>query len=212
MNEPQIAGNHDSPPQRSDRAQQSSMRQNGRRIGSVAMKAMYAARRLLDTEIIAPKDGGLFPQFVSVEDKRRASLRKIDLLRNAAKRSHEVLASADTVFPLTLFPDSVIVDRNKVTIINRTFFWSSNTVGIRIEDILNVTCSVGPFFGSLNISVRVMNSTDHFNINFFWRHDAERLKQIIQGHMIAQHAHIDTESLSRRELIEHLAELGQDSE
>lgn len=209
MSDSRSSGEQDLPPQSSNRAYQTLMRQSVK-LGSAAMGAVYAAKRFLDSEIIAPKAGELFPKMVSVDDKRRASLRKIDSLRNAAKRSHEVLASADTVFPLTLFPDSVIVDRNKVTIINRTFFWTSNTVGLRIEDILNVTCSVGPFFGSLNISVRVMNSTDHFRINFFWRHDAKHLKRIIQGHMLAQHAHIDTDSLSRRELIEHLAELGDE--
>ena len=175
------------------------------------MWALYATRRFLDSEIVVPA-GGFIPKLVSVDDRHRESLRKIDKLRNIAKRSHEVLASANTVFPITLFRDSVIVDRSKVTIIQRTFFWTSKTVGIQIEDILNVSCGVGPFFGSLIISVRVMNSTDHFEIDYFWRHDAIHMKHIIQGYMIAKRNKVDLDSLTRRELMQHLSELGHDSD
>jgi len=182
------------------------------KFGNAAMQGMYAMRRFLDQEIATPKKGSIMPELVKVEDRRRASLRKIDKLRNVVKRSHEVLASANTVFPITLFRDTVIVDRTRVTIIKRTFFWTSKTVSVQIEDILNVSCGVGPFFGSLIISVRVMNSTDHFEIDYFWRHDAIHLKHIIQGYMIAKAHNIDVDSLSRKELIDHVNELGHDSD
>jgi hypothetical protein len=127
-------------------------------------------------------------------------------------QSREVLAEGRTVIlPVNLFPDTVVVDRTKVTITKRTFFWSSQVISIRIEDVLNVATSVGPLFGSLTVSSRVMNSTDHFEINYFWRQDAIRLKCIIQGYMIAQHNAIETSHLSKEELIETLEELGRDS-
>ncbi len=183
-----------------------------KKLGYAAMHGVYAARRFLDTEIASPVSGSFLPRFVSPEDSHASNLRKIDKLRNLAKRSHEVLVSANTVFPLTLFPDTVIVDRSKITIIERIFFFTSRTVSISIEDVLNVSCGVGPFFGSLKVSVRVMNSTDHFEIDHFWRHDAIRLKHIIQGYMIAEKNGIDIDQLSREELIEHLTDLGHDSE
>lgn len=119
--------------------------------------------------------------------------------------------SANTVFPITLFPDSVTVDRTKVTITKRDFFWTSDVMSIRIEDVLNVSASVGPIFGSLTIASRVMSTIDHFKINHFWRNDAIRLKHIIQGYVIAQHNNIDTAHLTRAELVETLRELGHDS-
>jgi hypothetical protein len=134
-------------------------------------------------------------------------------LRKIVRKSHQLLASAQTVIlPINLFPDSVTVDRTKVTITNRTFFWSSSVISIRIEDVLNVTCSTGPIFGSLTVSSRVMNSTDHYEINYLWRKDALYLKQLIQGYVIAQHNQIDTSHLNRRELIRTLLELGSDSD
>ena len=133
-------------------------------------------------------------------------------LTKIVRKSHQLLAGAQTVIlPMNLFPDSVIIDRTKVTITKRTFFWSSSVISIRIEDVLNVACSTGPIFGSLTVSSRVMNSTDHYEIDYFWRKDAIYLKQIIQGYVIAQHNQIETSHLDRKDLISTLLELGRDS-
>ena len=133
-------------------------------------------------------------------------------LHKVIKQSHETLASANTVFPMTLFPDTVFVDRTKVTIIRRDFFWSSDTMSIRIEDVLNVSATVGPVFGSLTIASRVMSTIDHFQIRHFWRNDAIYMKRIIQGYVIAQHNKIDTAHLSKQDLIETLLEIGNDKQ
>lgn len=129
-------------------------------------------------------------------------------LEKIINQSHEILAEANTVFPVTLFPDTVVVDRTKVTIIKRDFFMSSDTMSFRIEDVLNAEVTVGPLFGSLTIASRVMSTTDHFRIDHFWRKDAVYLKRIIQGYVIAQHNKIDVAHLSKDELIKTLDELG----
>lgn len=136
---------------------------------------------------------------------------KVADLKKIVSQSHEILMSANTVFPITLFPDTVTVDRTKVTITRRDFFWSSDVMSIRIEDVLNVAANVGPLFGSLTIASRVMSTVDHFKINHFWRSDAIRLKHMIQGYVIAQHNKIDTAHLSRKDLIDTIIELGHDS-
>lgn len=132
-------------------------------------------------------------------------------LKKIVAQSHEVLMSVNTVFPITLFPDTVSIDRTKVTIARRDFFWTSDVISFRVEDILNVSAAVGPLFGSLTIASRVMSTVDHFQIKHLWRTDAIRMKHIIQGYVIAQHNNIDTAHLEKRELIETLVELGHDS-
>lgn len=150
-------------------------------------------------------------QKVKKTDKGQEEQEKTEDLKKIVAQSHEVLLSANTVFPITLFPDTVTVDRTKVTITRRDFFWSSDVMSIRIEDVLNVTATVGPLFGSLTVASRVMSTIDHFKINHFWRTDAIKLKHMIQGYVIAQHNKIDTAHLDRSELIETLLELGHDS-
>lgn len=147
------------------------------------------------------------PPHISAE----AAEDKDEKLKNIVTKSHEVLMSANTVFPITLFPDTVTVDRTKITITRRDFFWTSDVISFRIEDVLNVSASVGPFFGALTIASRVMSTVDHFKINHLWRNDAIRLKHIIQGYVIAQHNSIDTAHLPTKELIDTLRELGHDA-
>mgnify|MGYP001067831217 CR=1 FL=1 len=148
----------------------------------------------------------------AITRKRSVNDNENEKIRNIVLRSHEVLASAQTIIlPSNIFPDSVLLDRSKLTIIKRNFFWSAETISIRIEDILNVSSNIGPFFGSITVSSRVMNSTDHYEIDCFLRKDAKYLKEIIQGYMIALHSKVNINHLSREELITTLLSLGQDS-
>lgn len=165
---------------------------------------------VLHKEITLPQSEQLLATLPGMQ-KRRAHLEQIAALKKRVKKSHQILANVQTVFPLTLFPSSVIVDRTKITIIKRDFFWSSHVVSLQIEDILNVTAGVGPLFGSLNIASRVMNSIDHFNVHHLWREDALVLKRLIQGSVIARQNHIDIDQLSLKEAIDTLYELGNDS-
>lgn len=130
-------------------------------------------------------------------------------LRATIGTSHEVLFRATTVFPFTLFPDTVTVDRSKLTVTHRTFFKVGELISIRIEDILNVVAQVGPFFGSVKISTRFFDERTPARVNYMWRHDALRLERIIQGYIIALKKNIDVTPLSAKELSGLLDSLGQ---
>lgn len=131
-------------------------------------------------------------------------------LKQAIQGSKEVLGSATTVFPFTFFPDTVTVDRTKVTVTHRSFLRVAEIVSIRIEDILNVAASVGPLFGSLHITARIFSPDKPYEINFLWREDALRLKRIMQGYVIAMQKKIDVSPLDTKELTDMLDELGKD--
>lgn len=200
----------------------------GKKVGIVATRTYFRLKQFLNQEIPLPSAKNLFshrntPQTHSnlpskpIENTEKNSATKDpepesgENLRNLATRSHEILASITTVFPFTLFPDTLLLDRTKITIIKRNFFFSSEVMSIRIDDILNVTSGIGPFFGSITIASRVLSSEDHFTINYFWRHDAVEMKHLIQGYVIAQHNGIDTKHLEKKELLATLSELGHDS-
>lgn len=124
--------------------------------------------------------------------------------------SNEVLISVKTVFPFNLFPDTITVDRLKVSIQHQDFFFVSNSMSIRIEDLLTVTANTGPFLGSITIASRVLTE-GHFTITNLWRHDALRIKSIIQGYIIANHNGVDCTHLPKDQLIATLTELGQNA-
>lgn len=180
------------------------MRQS-RLLGRTAASAVNATR----TKIADASAAAL--RHVSPRHERQYYQENPDQIHKVVEQSQEVLAGARTVIlPYNLFPDTVTVDRMKVSITLWKSLWSREVVTLRIEDILNVSAHIGLLFGSLTISTRVMNSTDHFKIDGFWNKDATRLKHIIQGYMIALHQGIDVSSLSTERLVRKLNELGDD--
>lgn len=138
--------------------------------------------------------------------------KRLKELKTIAHRSHEILAQVSNVLlPVNLFPDTIVLDRTKVTITKRALFWDSSIVTVGIEDILDIAISNGPFFSTLNISSRVMSPSDSFKMKYLLRKDAIRLKSLIIGYMTAIHNDIKTKDLSRSELIDTLLEIGSDS-
>jgi hypothetical protein len=130
-------------------------------------------------------------------------------LADAITGSNQVLYQSTTV--LALFPDTMIIDRAKLTITTRSFFRTAEVMSMRIEDVLNITCSVGPFLGTVSVTSRVMNSDQITHIGKFWRDDAKRLKRIGQGYVIALQRNIDCSALGTQELADMLEQLGADN-
>jgi hypothetical protein len=122
--------------------------------------------------------------------------------------SQDVLVAADTMFPFTLFPHSIVIDREKVTIVNRTFFRTAEIVSIKIEDVLNVTADVGPFFGAVEVETRFFDPMRH-TIKFLRRNDALKVKRILQGYVVALKKNIVCSGFSVQQLTEILDDLGQ---
>lgn len=200
-----------------------------KKIGSIATKGFFQIKDLLKKEIALPSAHemtssvtGLVSRPFSKQEKESKSTtekQKSDKKKekvekefeNAVKQSNEVLAEATTVFPFTLFPDTLTVDRTKLTITQRTFFMTSKVLTIHIEDVLNLTVNIGPLFGSLTIALKGLTSEDHVSMNYFWRKDAIHLKHVIQGHTIARRDKLDYKSMDKNKLIETLIHLGKDS-
>lgn len=130
-------------------------------------------------------------------------------LKQAIRGSNQVLASAHTV--LQLFPDVMIIDRAKVTVTKRQFFRTAEVMSVRVEDVLNATCTVGPLFGSVTVISRIMNADQSTTVGRFLRDDAKRLKRVLQGYIIALERNIDCSSLETHELAGMLERLGADN-
>lgn len=180
-------------------------------IGQQATNAFIKTQTILGKEVRLPAKATDFIRTItspSTSNRRISSTADIEQL---VEHSNEELASASTVFPLEFFPDTITLDRTKLTVTRRDFFFTSDVMSIRIEDILNVTSYVGPFFGALTIATRVLSSDDHFTIRHLWRQDAIHLKHMIQGYIIAKQNNLDCEDLSRDELVSLLRDLGHDS-
>jgi len=122
--------------------------------------------------------------------------------------AHDILFTAKTASPFVLFPDSISMDRQQLTIVRRSFFSTANTISVRIEDVLNVETNVGPFFGSIHIFSKFFTN-DIKSVSFLSRTNVLKLQRLIQGYMIAHHRKIDCSTIETRQLIILLTDLGQ---
>jgi hypothetical protein len=122
--------------------------------------------------------------------------------------SQEVLCKATTVFPFVLFPDTIIVDREKVTISHKSFFKTGDTLSTHIDDILSVSANVGPLFGSIKLTIRNIPNTNPPHIEYLSRKDVLCIKNILQGYIIARQNNVDCASLPKDQLIHMLQDLG----
>lgn len=130
-------------------------------------------------------------------------------LTEAIGHSMDVLCRARTVFPMTLFPDTVTLDRTQLTVTRRDMIKTGTVFSIRIEDMLSIVASVDLFFGSLKISTRFFDDAEPYTVRFLKRRDALRIKRIVQGYLVARQRGIDTNNLDTHELATTLDELGK---
>lgn len=145
----------------------------------------------------------------TTQPSQQAKMRAIQELHKVARDSRVVLARASAVFPLTLFPSTIAVDRSQVAITKRTFFFAGNVTSIQIDDVLNVTAIVGPFFGRIRIATRFFDPDKPYEVDHFWRDDALRIAAILNGLVVARANGIDLSALSGVELVETLKRVGQ---
>lgn len=129
-------------------------------------------------------------------------------LLTATIGAHDILFKADTVFPFSLFPDTVVIDREKLTIANRLFFRVAKIISVPIQDILSVEADIGPFFGSVHMTSRYFFTNPH-SINFMWRKDAIKMQRLLQGYIIARERNIDCANVDKDQLGVLLLDLGE---
>jgi hypothetical protein len=128
-------------------------------------------------------------------------------LEQAVKESSECLIEVKTVFPFTLFPNTISIDRHKLTLTYRSFFNSEESVSVPIPNLKNIQASLDMFFGSLVIT------SDHFanntqEIKFLKRDDAKEIQRLVQGAMVANAEKIDVSKVEVPKLKQLLHELG----
>lgn len=129
-------------------------------------------------------------------------------LLELTENSQDVLFEANTVFPFTVFPDTITLDREKLTIADRFFWRTAKITSTPISEIMSCEANVGPFFGSLHLTFRFFTDNQR-TLSFLWRQDAIKMQRLIHGYIIAHRREIDTSNVNLADLKKLLTELGQ---
>lgn len=122
--------------------------------------------------------------------------------------SQDVLYVANTVFPFTIIPDTITLDREKLTIADRFFWRTAKITSTPISEIMSCEANVGPLFGSLHLTFRFFTDNQR-TLSFLSRRDTTELQRLIHGYIIAHRREIDTSDVDLEDLKTLLLELGQ---
>lgn len=129
------------------------------------------------------------------------------LVAGLVRKSNRILLTISTHrFPIDLFPDTLNVEEGRVTVINRTFFMSSQIHSVDIKDISNIFVNTAPFYAQLVIVSKTFKANE-IKINCLWKDEAVFARRIIEGLRIFENKQIDTSNYTNRELIAKLKQL-----
>lgn len=123
------------------------------------------------------------------------------------KKSNRILISISThKLPFDFFPDTLNVEETRLTIINRSFFLSSQIHSVDIKDISNIFVNTAPFYAQLVIVSKTFTRNE-IKIKYLLKDEAVLVRRIIEGLRTFQSKQIDTSVYSVEELITKLKEL-----
>lgn len=132
-------------------------------------------------------------------DSRKTS-QQLDKL---AKGSARVILDVKAVFPFNFFPDELIIDETKVSVLTNYFFFTRQVRSVEYKDIFNVVVNQGVIFAKLEIVDRFF-SQESIVVPYMKKKDAIRARRIIQGLMMARKENINIRTLPLGELTEKL--------
>jgi hypothetical protein len=162
--------------------------------------------------VLSAKTKTIYDQTQIVEQEETVVLKKDssldkEIVADLVKKSNRIIASISTHrFPLDFFPDTLNIEEGRITIINRSFFLSSQIHSVDIKDISNVLVNTAPFFAQLVIVSKTFTRNE-IRIKYLRKNEAIYARRIIEGLRIFQGKQIDTSVYSTNELITKLKEL-----
>ena len=83
------------------------------------------------------------------------------------------------IFPLTLFPDELIIEELRIVHVQNNGPWSKQIISIMATDIACVYASSGPFFG--HIHVQSLTGGPEIMVQNLHKSDAVKIRSLIEG-------------------------------
>ncbi len=144
--------------------------------------------------------------------KKEETKQKVDAI--TARKDIELLR-VKTQFPFTLFPDTIIIDTTKLTIMRKTFFSTEFITTVPLKDLADVTVQTALFLASITIKYMPQASSPGMlhpvveTITTLRREDAIKAKNILKGALVAKAEEVDIAKLSPEEIKTVIEKFGQ---
>ncbi len=131
--------------------------------------------------------------------------RKLDQL---AEVDNKALFTCSTVFPFSIFPTTLIVDRNKVTVREYFFFGSRQLQTFLIQDVMNILVAESLLFASIQL-VHSRFPDEKIDIHNLTKADARKFRLIVQGLMVADKQGLNLTTIPYDELVPKIEQVGK---
>ncbi len=135
-------------------------------------------------------------------------------LEAIAERHDVEIMRVQTVFPFTFFPDTLIIDTTKVTIVKKQMFATEEVITVPLKDLSDTHVQTALFLASLNVKYLPHSNNPgmlkpvEVQINSLRREDAIRAKNILKGILIASSEDIDLAKLTPEEIVNIVEKFG----
>lgn len=133
---------------------------------------------------------------------------ELEKLEKVVEKGNDVLFRATSLFPFELFPDEVIIEKNKVDFTFNEFFMTAKYVSTPIATINHAAAVTTPFFGSLSLEIEGDNENPktvcHLSIP-----DAMRAAHIINGLIICNKERVDLTNINNTVVRAKVEEIGK---
>lgn len=146
------------------------------------------------------------------EAKKRVMTRQ--KLENIVDRHEVELIRARAVFPFDLFPDIVIVDTTKVTIVRKQMFATEAIITIPLKDVADTHVQTALFLASVTIAYMPHSTSpgmlkpEEESVSCLKRSDAIAIKNILKGVLVAAAEEIDLARLTPEEVASVISRFG----
>ena len=108
-----------------------------------------------------------------------ASRPKKTIIEHVHNGQSRVLARIRQIFPLTLFPDQLIVEELRIVWYRRNGPRSNEVISIMATDIACVNAASGPFFG--HIHIQSLTGGPEITVDNLLKGDVYKIRSLVEG-------------------------------
>ena len=135
--------------------------------------------------------------------QKQKELKKLDKL---AKETNKVIYEISSVWPFQLFPDRLIIDESKITVVRRGLFFK-RVLPITFDKIGTIKVNRSFMFASMEFDANLFTHAPS-PLTHLYPKEANKAKKYIIGLMQAVNSGVDLSKLSIDEVREKLEKIG----
>lgn len=117
-----------------------------------------------------------------------------------------MLARSRQIFPLSLFPDEIIVEELRIVWIRKMGPWAEEIVSIMTTDIASVNCASGLLFGYIHI--KSLTGGPEILVDDLHKRDVYKIMSLIEGIAMSAREGLVVEGSNLDEERDHLLAAG----